>query len=158
MQSIFFCKIFICVEKLTSIKYYREFRWEIRVVDELIPILYNLPQNRNIWQKRTSETKHYIYSKRTDLEGSVNIYHIYQHVLTLPWRRSLSYKNQSIDLLYKAMDCFLCDRDPRHERVRTEFKSVFIEIFFAEKKPPYFLPTFSKYVFSKIFHSLLYSF
>ena len=56
------------------------------------------------------------------------------------------------------MDWFLCDRDPRHERVRTEFKSVFIEIFFAEKKPPYFLPTFSKYVFSKIFHSLLYSF
>ena len=56
------------------------------------------------------------------------------------------------------MDWFLCDRDPRHERVRTEFKSVFIEIFFAEKKPPYFLPTVSKYEFSKIFHSLLYSF
>ena len=37
--------------------------------------------------------------------------------LTLSWRRSLSYRNQSIDLLCKSMDWFLYDNGPRHERV-----------------------------------------
>ena len=37
--------------------------------------------------------------------------------LTLSWRRSLSYRNQSIDLQSKSMDRFLYDRDLRHERV-----------------------------------------
>ena len=35
------------------------------------------------------------------------------------WRRSLSYRNQSIDLHSKSMDWFLNDRDIRHERVNT---------------------------------------
>ena len=37
--------------------------------------------------------------------------------LTLSWRRSLSYRHQSIHLLCKSMDWFLYDRDLRHERV-----------------------------------------
>ena len=37
--------------------------------------------------------------------------------LTLSWRRPLSYRNQSIDLLRKSMDWFLYDNDLRHERV-----------------------------------------
>ena len=37
--------------------------------------------------------------------------------LTLSWRRPLSYRNQSIDLLCKSIDWFLYDNDPRHERV-----------------------------------------
>ena len=36
---------------------------------------------------------------------------------TLSWRRSLSYRNQSIDLHRKSMDWFLYDRELRHERV-----------------------------------------
>ena len=36
--------------------------------------------------------------------------------LTLSWRRSVSYRNQSIDLQSKLMDWFLYDRDLRHER------------------------------------------
>ena len=39
--------------------------------------------------------------------------------LTLSWRRPLSYRNQSIDLLRKSMDWFLHDNGPRHERVKT---------------------------------------
>ena len=39
--------------------------------------------------------------------------------LTLSWRRSLSYRNQFIDLLSKSMDWFLHDSDLRHERVNT---------------------------------------
>ena len=37
--------------------------------------------------------------------------------LTLSWQRSLSYRNQSIDLHCKSMDWFLYDRDLRHERI-----------------------------------------
>ena len=38
--------------------------------------------------------------------------------INFSWRRSLSYRNQSIDLQSKAVDWFLYDRDLRHERVR----------------------------------------
>ena len=42
-------------------------------------------------------------------------------VLTLSWRRSLSYRNQSIDLLCKLMNWFLYDKDIHHERVKMLF-------------------------------------
>ena len=38
-------------------------------------------------------------------------------VLTLLWRRSLSYRNLSVDLQSKSIDWFLYDRKFRHERV-----------------------------------------
>ena len=38
--------------------------------------------------------------------------------LTLSWRRPLSYRKQSIDLLCKSMDWFLYDNGLRHERVK----------------------------------------
>ena len=41
-----------------------------------------------------------------------------KYILTLSWRRSLSYRNQFIDLLCKSMDWFLHDRNLRHERVK----------------------------------------
>ena len=37
--------------------------------------------------------------------------------LALSWQRSLSYRNQSIDLQSQSVDWFLYDRDLRHERV-----------------------------------------
>ena len=40
-----------------------------------------------------------------------------QTVLTLLWRKSLSYRNQSINLQIKSMSWFLCDRDLHQERV-----------------------------------------
>ena len=39
-------------------------------------------------------------------------------VLTLSWRRSLSYRNQSIDLQSKSLGWFLYDRDFRHKKVK----------------------------------------
>ena len=39
--------------------------------------------------------------------------------LTFSWRRSLSHRNQCIDLLCKSMNWFLYDSDLRHERVKT---------------------------------------
>ena len=41
-----------------------------------------------------------------------------QKYLTLSWRRTLSYRNQSIDLLRKSMNWFLYDNGLRHERVK----------------------------------------
>ena len=41
----------------------------------------------------------------------------YPLILTLSWWWSLSYRNQSIDLLCKSLDWFLYDRDLRHESV-----------------------------------------
>ena len=38
--------------------------------------------------------------------------------LTLSWLRSLSCRNQSIDLICKSIDWFLCDRGLHHERVK----------------------------------------
>ena len=43
--------------------------------------------------------------------------------LTLSWRRSLSYRNHSIDLLFKSVDWFLYERDLRHEKVNASFTS-----------------------------------
>ena len=40
--------------------------------------------------------------------------------LTVSWRRPLSYRNQSIDLLCKSMDWFLYDNGLRHERVKSD--------------------------------------
>ena len=40
-------------------------------------------------------------------------------LLALSWRRSLWYRNQFIDLHSKSLNCFLYDRDHRHERVKT---------------------------------------
>ena len=45
------------------------------------------------------------------------MFHFYPP-LALSWRRSLSYRNESIHLLCKSMDWFLYDRDLRHERVK----------------------------------------
>ena len=38
---------------------------------------------------------------------------------------SLSYRNQTIDLLYKSIDWFLYERDFRHERVKLDFEKTF---------------------------------
>ena len=47
----------------------------------------------------------------------VNI-HFLHFCCTLSWRRPLSYRNQSIDLLCKSMNWFLYDSGLRHERVK----------------------------------------
>ena len=43
--------------------------------------------------------------------------------LTLSWQRSLSHRNQSIDLLCKSMEWFLYDNGFRHERVKANLAS-----------------------------------
>ena len=55
--------------------------------------------------------------------------------LTLSWRRSLSYRNHSIDLQSKSMDWILYDGDLRHERV----KNLKIPEYYVHDKPPHSL-------------------
>ena len=43
-------------------------------------------------------------------------------LLTLSWRRPLSFRNQSIHLLRKSMEWFLYDNGLRHERVNTSWR------------------------------------
>ena len=70
--------------------------------------------------------------------------------LTLSWRRSLSYRNQSTDLYRKSMDWFLYGRDLRHERVNlyilqspTQFSILMINLFLANAPILYLLKTLS---------------
>ena len=63
-------------------------------------------------------TQRYIHITRVTFiySNSFNVT-ISCHALTLSWRRPLSYRNQSIDLLCKSMDWFLYHNGLRHERV-----------------------------------------
>ena len=46
--------------------------------------------------------------------------------LTLSWRRPLSYRNQCTDFLRKSMDWFLYHAGPYHERVKCDFRNLFL--------------------------------
>ena len=48
--------------------------------------------------------------------------------LTLSWWKSLSFRNQSIDLQNESMDWFQDDRDLRHERVKRFVKNELFRI------------------------------
>ena len=47
--------------------------------------------------------------------------------LTLSWRRPLSYRNQSTDLLWKSLDWFLYDNGLHHERVKMSTAILLLE-------------------------------
>ena len=64
-----------------------------------------------MWRTRYARDMHMLYNIIRKPRNALNFY------LTLLWWRSLSYRNQSIDLESKSMDWFLPDRDLLHERV-----------------------------------------
>ena len=47
--------------------------------------------------------------------------------LTLSWRRSLSYRNQSIYLLHKSVHWFLYGNSLRHEWVKSKLEKMFVQ-------------------------------
>ena len=61
----------------------------------------------------------HIYLKKSLMENF--IFMQYATDLTISWRMSLSYRNQSVDLLSKRFDSFLYDSYIRHERVNPVF-------------------------------------
>ena len=73
--------------------------------------------------KSTNETVNYdteIKAYQFELEVGVmkNINPGERTGLNLSWRKSVSYRNQSVDLLFRSMDCFLYDTDLSHERFK----------------------------------------
>ena len=78
--------------------------------------LYNISApNGLIMRKTLFKTK--INPENSDFKYFIEILDV-KCCVTLSWRRSLSYRNQSTDLLCKSMDWFLYDRDLRHERTK----------------------------------------
>ena len=63
--------------------------------------------------------KIYFWSKDRAFMQNKKIYNIHHIDLSLSRPRSLSYRNQSIDLQSKSMEWFLYDKDLRHERVKS---------------------------------------
>ena len=59
--------------------------------------------------------------------------------LTFSWQSSLSYKNQSIDLLWKLNDWFLYNRDLRHERVKMFKQKWFNFVILSSQSTSYLL-------------------
>ena len=71
-------------------------------------------------------------------------------LLTLSWRRPLSYRNQFIDLLRKLIDWFVYDNGHRHERVNYFLKSSIFDVWLSSDCVTH--SNFCKYVIcSKIF-------
>ena len=66
--------------------------------------------------RRICKNKIWFYSGPIQT-SKVELFVVGYKPLTLPWRRPLSYRNQSIDLQSKSMDWFLYDKGLRHERV-----------------------------------------
>ena len=64
---------------------------------------------------------------------------------TLSWRRALSYRNQSINLLCKSMNWFLYDRDLRHEGVKVN-ELVLWEKFLKALFQVHYRSTFSQWL------------
>ena len=75
--------------------------------------------------------------------------------LTLSWRKPLSYRNQSIDLLCKSMDWFLCDNGFRQVRVtrHRERKLQCFDNFETSNNSKLFPNRCKPYFSNKYFHS-----
>ena len=89
---------------------------------------HNVGQRRNnvadmtIWKKKKPRFKNkIIFLNFKEYVGLIIFLHFFP-ILTLSWRRPLSYKNQSIDLRSKSMDWFLYDNVLRHERFKRNIK------------------------------------
>ena len=61
----------------------------------------------------------------------MKIFIMWRFLLTLSWRRPLSYRNQSIDLLCESIDWFLYDMGVRHERVKISIIKFIVKTIFA---------------------------
>ena len=84
--------------------------------------LFNYVSGCSNWKKGLKRHLVCFASKMSNLKRfCLCITIVKQNCLTLSWRRPISYRNQSIDLLCKSMDWFPYDNGPRHERVNALF-------------------------------------
>ena len=79
--------------------------------------------NMAIWKKKYKpQFKNKIIFLNFKEYLGLNIFLHFFTILTLSWRRMLSYRNQFIDLQTKSMDWFLYDKGFRNERVKRNLK------------------------------------
>ena len=98
-------------------------------VNDIIPLsvlkTLNLLTSNTFSKKRKKKKSFYMkdfFCKCEQIRSKPQICsHLLNKTLTLTRRRSLEYWNQSIDLLCKSKDWFLCDKDLCHERVENYF-------------------------------------
>ena len=70
------------------------------------------------FSEKFSLNNSYTISKKKKITWFLDPWHsTKEQILALSWRRSLSYRNQFIDLQSKSVDWFLYDNGFRHERV-----------------------------------------
>ena len=62
-------------------------------------------------------------------QARLKVKNYFYYSLTLSWRGSLSYRNQSLDLQSKSMDWFLYDNGLRHERVKALLLTYCLSVF-----------------------------
>ena len=89
----------------------------VKIVDKINPIFnfdYNYSHAYTFLNIKWSFPSR-IFSVNVNKSTISNGFHVLKKSWTLWWRRSLSYRSQSIDLQSKSMDCFLYDRDLFHE-------------------------------------------
>ena len=72
-------------------------------------------ENENVWYRKGSQISRIFPN---DFFPKI--------LLSLSGRRSLSYRNQSIDLHSKSIDWFLYGRDLRHERIKLSTEMIFL--------------------------------
>ena len=72
-----------------------------------------------------------------------NEFDLFDYHLPLSWRRTISYRNQSIALQSKSMDWFLYDNGLRHERVNSNICWLHLRILILKQLPAF---TCSKFV------------
>ena len=108
------CELSAAITQLMSKCLWSGWKWQKRYKEIVSPFTC-CPVNREYsWKKSQIEKKanYALQHVRTDSRCMWM-----KSVLNLSWRRSLLYRNQSIDLQNKSMDWFLYDKNLRHERV-----------------------------------------
>ena len=94
----------------------------LRNISLHLSIIHLSPGDKIIYQGENIEALYFIENGSVEVKhGDALVGLIGEYLLTLSWRRSLSYRNQSINLQRKSTDWFLYDRDLRHERVKMNY-------------------------------------
>ena len=112
-----------------SARYHFAIKWSFFVITKKLVIIISTV---NVTKPPTSCWFGHFLKKplMENFNGKFSCFYL-KHVmnaLTLSWRRPLSYRNQSIDLLCKSVDSFLYDNGPRHEKVNPFQSTVAVHI------------------------------
>ena len=102
--------------------------WKLKTISARLTPSCIILQNGQIYLEKSCGVNHgiflkYVWAFLNIMHERINVLNFRLNALTLSWRRSLSCRNQSIDLQSKSMDWFPYDRDLRQERVKMYFMS-----------------------------------